>query len=85
MKEKLLNAIGYMSESVAKGYGFTHHGSYYGISIWIEPDRAMIVAAKWAPMEYFMSMFHIIEGVVRGVMFPGAEPGFLFKVGAAIK
>ena len=77
--------LGYMSAKEAKGNGFTHHGSYYGIPCWIAPESGFMVATKWAPMEFVMSIAHVIEQflfpIIRG---PDAEPAFMFKLGGEI-
>ena len=55
--------LGYMTERQAKANSFTHHGSYYGIPVWIgDPHGEFRVATKWAPFEFLMSAAHGIEG-----------------------
>lgn len=54
--------------------------------MWIGyPDGDMMVATKWAPFEYLMTVFHHIEGLLSSVFFPDREPGFHFWVGHPIK
>lgn len=82
--------LGYMTEREALSQGFTHHGSYYGIPCWIgdlsgQFDDRMLVAAKWAPMEYLMTVFHYLEVNLRVLKFPGEPPCFQFKVGELIR
>ena len=78
--------LGYMSAKQAKAQGFTHHGKYFGIPVWIgNPGEEMMVATKWAPMEYLMTVFHVIEGVMRDLLHPEDEPSFQFLVGAEIE
>lgn len=79
--------LGYMNESEALKNGFTHHGKYFGIPVWIDPDpeKGFLVATKWAPMEYLMTVFHHIEGVLRSTFFPNDEPVFQFLLGEEIK
>lgn len=77
--------FGYMTKREAIENGFTHEGKYFGIPCWIAPDIGFLVAAKWAPMEYVMSAFHVIEGVIRGVMYPDDEPCFQFLLGHEIE
>ncbi len=73
--------LGYMTKEQAKGHGFTHHGSYYGIPCWLgDPEGSMMVATKWAPLEYLMTVFHVIEGVMLATFFPEREPTFQFVV-----
>lgn len=77
--------IGYMSPTEAKRHGFTHHGSYFGIPVWIAPNAGFMVATKWFPMEYVMSAFHVIEAAIRSVACPDDEPFFQFVLGMEIK
>ena len=75
--------LGYMSAEQARGEGFTHHGRYYGIPIWIgDPDDTCMVAAKWAPMELAMLAAMRIEGALHALR--GTEPSFALWVGAEI-
>ncbi len=70
--------IGYMTKKEALAIGFTHHGSYYGIPIWISDETYPMVAAKWAPMEFLISTFHVLEGL--GHLVTHNEPGFMFQI-----
>lgn len=73
--------LGYMTECQAKASGFTHHGSYYGIPVWIgDPHGECRVAAKWAPMECAMTAAHAVEGFLLATFFPDDEPAFRFVV-----
>lgn len=77
--------LGYMTIKEARSLGFTHHGKYYGIPLWIgDPDGEFRVATKWMPMEYVMTVFHYIEAFIRPMMFPDDEPSFQFQVGHPI-
>lgn len=79
---------GYMTAEEALAQGFTHHGKYFGIPVWIghpeDTAGGMLVATKWAPMEYAMSVAHVVEGLLRGMFYPDEEPSFQFLVGARI-
>lgn len=80
--------IGYLTAARAKAEGFTHHASYYGIPCWIgDPDSdGPLVAAKWAPLEPAMSLFHVIEGLLWPLVHgPDAPPMFMFKVKGKIQ
>ena len=77
--------LGYMTTKEALSLGFTHHGKYFGIPCWVAPDKGFMVATKWAPLEHLMSVFHVIEGVVRSVMYPDQEPVFQFLLGQEIQ
>lgn len=77
-----------MTAKQAKGQGFTHHGKYFGIPVWIgglEDSDGLLVAAKWAPLECLMSLFHGIEGLLRDIFFPDDEPCFQFLMGREIE
>jgi hypothetical protein len=76
----------YMTAEKAKQEGFTHHGKYYGIPVWIgDPDGDCMVATKWAPLEPLMTLFHYIEGFMHSMMHPYDEPYFQFQVGERIE
>jgi hypothetical protein len=76
--------LGYMAAKQAKEYGFAHHGSYFGIPVWICHSSSMMVATKWAPMEYLISAMHYVEAFMCSVLYPNDEPAFRFMVGAKI-
>ena len=78
--------FGYMTEKEAIKAGMTHHGSYFGIPVWMAPDSDdFLCCAKWRPMDYLMIAFHHIEGEMRSFLFPDDEPCFQFKVGKPIR
>lgn len=77
--------LGYMTAKEAVAHGFTHHGKYFGIPLWIAPDKDFMVATKWAPMEIVMSLAHYVEGFLRSVFFPDDEPVFQFLLGQEIE
>lgn len=76
--------LGYMTAKEALENGFTHHGKYFGIPVWVAPDEDFMVATKWAPMEHVMTAAHYIEGFLRSVFRPDDEPVFQFLLGPAI-
>lgn len=76
--------LGYMTAKEALENGFTHHGKYFGIPVWVAPDQDFMVATKWAPMEHVMTAAHYIEGFLRSVFRPDDEPVFQFLLGPAI-
>jgi hypothetical protein len=81
-----MSILGYMTAKEAKAQGFTHHGSYFGIPVWIgNPGEEMLVATKWEPMEYLMTAAHVVEGFLRGTFYPEQEPAFQFLVGPEIE
>lgn len=73
--------FGYMTEDEALKNGFTHHGKYYGIPVWIAPANPDCpVATKWAPMECIMTLFIWIASFMRPILFPHDPPCFQFKI-----
>lgn len=73
-----------MSEKEAANKGFTHHGSYFGIPVWLAPENPDFpVITKWEPMEYVMSLFIYIECFIRELC--DDEPSFQFKIIKEIK
>lgn len=76
--------LGYMSEKQALKNGFTHHGKYFGIPVWVAPEKEFMVATKWAPMEYVMAAMHPVEQFMRSVLHPEDEPVFQFMLGRKI-
>lgn len=77
--------LGYMTARDALANGFTHHGRYFGIPLWIAPEsESFPVATKWAPLELVMPLAHWLEGTLAGILYPDREPAFQFLVGAPI-
>jgi len=75
--------LGYMTAQKAKAEGFTHHGKYFGIPVWIgDPDGEMLVATKFWWMDPLMTLAHHIEGLCH--VMRGTEPSFMFLLGAEI-
>lgn len=72
--------LGYMTIKEAKALRFTNHGKYYGIPVYIR-ESDMMVATKWAPLEYLMTVFHYIEASINMVFYPNDEPSFVFLIG----
>jgi len=77
--------LGYVTKKEALSVKMTHHGSYYGIPLWLAPEHPdFLVWAKWQPMEIVLTVFHHIEGFMRSILFPDDEPVFQFKIGNRI-
>ena len=75
--------LGYMTAKQARADGFTNHGKYFGIPLWIgDPDGEMLIAAKWAPLECIMDLARYIEGAIH--VMRGAEPSSMFLIGPEI-
>ncbi len=72
--------FGYMTESFAKDEGFTHHGKYFGIPIWMTVEECPMIATKWQPLEYLMSAFHVIEGFMHSILYPDSDNCFQLSV-----
>lgn len=78
--------LGYVTEKTALACGMTHHGSYYGIPLWIDlNDPEFCICAKWVPLDYLIPVFSYFESTIRPFVFPDDPPVFQFKVGAEIK
>jgi hypothetical protein len=64
---------GYMTVDEALKNGFTHHGKYYGIPVYLALDNFDFpVATKWAPMEGVMTVIAFIETYLR-IMFDAGD------------
>lgn len=74
----MLSYLGYMTESQAVSEGFTHHGSYYGIPVWMSDEEIPMVATKWRPLEPLMTLFHYVEGFVQ--MLSGEDENYFMFV-----
>ncbi len=51
----------YMSASTAKGYGFTHYGSFYGIPVYLTEGDNPMISVKIGFMEYIMDLAEIVK------------------------
>jgi hypothetical protein len=76
--------LGYMTKREAKVCGFTHHGSYFGIPLWMTDEEEPMVATKFEWMWPLMDVFHVIEGFLQSVFYPDNEPCFMFRIGKEI-
>lgn len=75
--------IGYTSAKMAKALGCTHHGSYYGIPIWLGDldSEAPLAFAKWEPLELLIELASYIEALLFPIAHgPEARPMFRLKV-----
>lgn len=74
----------YMTTEQALRAGFTHHGSYHGIPMWMGGiDGVPVVCAKWVVLENLVTIFHFLEKKVG--MLTRKPPIFHFKVGREIE
>lgn len=74
--------IGYMTRSKALANGFTHHGSYFGIPLWLGnvDGDGMLVATKHVALEPVMTLFHWVEQTLHAMFYPDVPPVFQFTV-----
>jgi hypothetical protein len=68
--------IGYVSAAKAAADGYTHHGKYCGLPIWIKAAQEPEIAFKWAPLDHVIKAIVWIDQTVRELQFPDAKPGF---------
>jgi hypothetical protein len=69
-----------MTKKQALKNGFTHHGRYFGIPIYITDEECPMVCATWAPCEFLIDIAHIIEGILHSIFWPNEQPCFQFLV-----
>jgi hypothetical protein len=80
--------LGYMTEREASQVGVTHHGSYYGIPLWMGDvdSEAPLVFAKWAPLDILIGLASVVEGLLFPLIHGAdAEPVFMFKLKGKIR
>ena len=67
--------LGYINQKEAEKKGFTHEGTYFGISLWITNSHTNrpVIKAKWAPMEYAISFFSQSERLIKDKFFPNKK------------
>lgn len=77
--------LGYITAANAKRIGFTHSASYYGLPMWIrQHGDGFTGTAKWRPADRLIPIMIEIEQFMRGILFPGEEPVFQFRIGEAL-
>lgn len=75
--------LGYTTKAEAIAAGCTHHGSYYGIPLWMGDidSEAPLVFAKWAPLDFLIGVFAMVENLLAPLVYgPDAAVGFRFKL-----
>lgn len=80
--------LGYITKQEALELGMTHHGSYYGLPVWIGPaetEDGCRIYTKWQPLDYMIGVFCFIENIMRSILFPEDEPMFQISIGKEIK
>lgn len=73
----------YTTEKKAKQYGFTHHGRYYGVPVWIALSDEPTVTAKFAPFNYLVELFSYMEELLSPLV--RLEGGYQFWIGRPIE
>lgn len=81
----LLRLIGYINAEHAAAKGFTHHGEYFGLPIWMKGAEAPEIACKWPPLDWLIPVVVWIEGALRSMFFPEQEPCIQILQGAPIR
>ncbi len=76
--------LGYMSKKKAIEEGFTNHGKYYGIPVYIRNDVEFEVNAKWYPMNYLVEFLAYLEMLLGPYVRPEQE-GFKFLMGPELR
>ena len=77
--------MGYTTEEAARSDGYSHHGYYYGIPIYIaDPHSDCRVEPKWSPMTLLMSVFIEFEHWSYVLFFPDEKPAFRIALGKSI-
>jgi hypothetical protein len=78
--------LGYMTKKKALQLGFTHHGSYFGVPIYIgDPDGKFMVTTKHWALDPLFDLMSAMEGWLRPIIYPDSPDTFQFKLGAEIK
>lgn len=76
--------LGYMTQKEARENGFTHHGRYFGIPMWMSPASREAVT-KWAPMDFVVAAVHLVEGFLRSAFYPNRRPVARLMLGPEIE
>lgn len=77
--EKLLSSIGYITKKKALALGFTHHGSYWGIPVYMDNDEyCPLICAKWIPLYCIFPLVETIEYILFFIVFQHEETYFRF-------
>lgn len=76
-----------MSKQEALAAGYTNHGAYYGIPIWIDMDdpACPAVQCKYVLMDWLFDIAGVLEAAFRSLTCPNEPYGFTFFVGESIK
>jgi hypothetical protein len=78
--------LGYITVKKAKELGFTHHGSYYGVPVYIgDPSGEFKVQTKHVALDIVFDFFSALEGTFRPLVYPDNPDLFQFKLGEELK
>jgi hypothetical protein len=81
-----LGGFGYMTKAKAIDLGFTNHGRYYFLPIWIgDVTGEFMCTPKLQPLNWLMDIMHDFEAAARSHLYPEDEFSFMFHVGPEIE
>ncbi len=82
----LYKYLGWMDAQEAFSHGFTHHGRYCGMPVWLgEPFGHLQITAKWAPLELAVVILWMAHSLRPSIFHRSkAEFGHLLQLGAPI-
>lgn len=64
--------------------GFTHHGSYFGIPLWMTDSEQPFITVKFSCMNSTFDMANQIEGFLFHLFWPEEVRVTTFKIGRKI-
>jgi hypothetical protein len=77
--EKILSLIGYVTKKKALALGFTHHGSYWGIPIYMDDNNdCPTICAKWIPLYCLFPLVEFFEFFLFFIFCQGEQTYFRF-------
>lgn len=78
--------LGFMTEKKAKELGFTHHGSYFGVPVYIgDPYGQCMVTTKHPILDPIFDLMGVLESVFRPLIHPENPAVFQFRLKGRIK
>ncbi|MGY3961417.1 hypothetical protein [Aeromonas popoffii] len=83
---KEIELLGFMTEQKAKELGFTHHGSYFGVPVYIgDPYGQCMVTTKHPILDPLFDLMGVLEGIFRPLIHPENPAVFQFRLKGRIK
>lgn len=77
--------LGFMSKQEALSLGYTNHGKYFGLPVYLADDGpGLMVTAKCKWLNWAVDVIATVEGILRDTFRPQDPPGFQFWVGPRI-